>query len=158
MWAPKSIFRGWSLFSRLRNVAGYSKFWCLTVWHDRLKITKPSKRQGRKLTSKARCKQETTHNCIVFRLQVAFVIITSEPKERSGGREHLSLPNGPLSTAPSLLAPRRHQLTTTTVATFSSHNCALHVSERWIVELVCLRLIVMGTWRVETPIIGESHL
>ena len=89
--------------------------------------------------------------------QAAFINITAEPKERAGGKGHLSLPNEPSAATSRPPNPRKHQPTTTTIATFSSHKSEHKyvLIESWS---LCVRLLVVRTWRVDTSIMGASQL
>jgi len=122
------------------------QIWRPTVRHDRLETTKLLNRR-RKLISRARCKREqqptASSSDVERRLHAAFNT-AAEPKERAVGRGHLSLLSRPSSAVPSPPTTRRYSPTTTTVATFSSHNCAPQVSERQIVELACVCEVTSG--------------
>ena len=60
------------------------------------------------------------------------------------------------SAVPSPPNTRRHSPTTTTVATFTSHNCAPQVSERRIVERTCVCEVTSG--RKGTSVTEALHL
>jgi hypothetical protein len=120
----------WSSCSPLLRAGWFSKLSHPTVKHNRLKMIKPLKCPVRKVTSRARCKQATTTNCIIFWLRgtnsSCLINTTAKMEERTRGRGHLRCQMD-------LHIPPLHRLLQENISRwppvvfFSCHNCAPQV-------------------------------